>query len=361
MTGYVQRHFVRSGPEFEVFWREYLKTERRILFVLGLGFDPRSLECLEKIKACNTESAIEYRILEYDYCRQPSDIKEMCENNRTGLEAMGLQEAQKATIRMQGDEHMTSTDALKSITKEDLCTHSDIVVDVTSMPVGAYFPMIRNVLSMIKSQDKGGQKTNLHITVSENSRMDTSIFEITNSEKSSHMHKFSTSLEKETKHGVKAVWIPVLANNQNDQFNKIKLQLDPAETVPMLPMPSANPYESRDIILEYSSLFDSLRIEQRNIAYSSERNPSETCAKITAIARDYERLYDTIGGCIITLSPLANKLRCIGCLMAACALLDDGVDLAVEYVPNQSYGVEGGFTQNPGTLYTIWLAGECYE
>ncbi len=362
MTDYVRRYFAPSGPDFEGFWKEYLKTERRIMFVTGLGFDPRSFDCLKKIIACNTKSTIDYRIVEYDYFIQNGKMRDMYENNRNELEEMGLPQASKQPIRMQGDENMTSTDAIRSVTGEDLCTHSDIVVDVTSMPVGAYFPMIKSILSMIKrSADPKVRKTNLHITVSENPRMDASIQETTKNEKSAHMHRFSQSLEKETMRGVPKVWIPVLGANQKDQFGKIKSQITPAETIPVLPMPSSDPYESRDILLEYSALFDDLQIEQRNVAYSDEQNPSETCAKIMAIARDYDRLCATMRRCVVVISPLANKLRCIGCLMAACDLLDEGIDLAVAYVPNQSYSIKDTFTKSPSTLCTIWLAGECYE
>ena len=39
-------NFLARGADFERFWREYLKEDRKIKYIMGLGFDPRATSCL---------------------------------------------------------------------------------------------------------------------------------------------------------------------------------------------------------------------------------------------------------------------------------------------------------------------------
>lgn len=346
MIGSTKRHFVCGGPDFGQFWSEYLETDRRISFVFGLGFDPRSLTCLKKITECDKRDAIEYKAVKYDYSFDQK-MQQMVQSNENTVKRMGLR--LNETRLPTSDADSMSTAACTVLDEGDFeC--SDIVVDVTSMPTGVYFPMIRSALSAIK---KKGNRTRLYVVVSEDSHLDSKIREPSNSEHSSRMYKFGTSLEQQSLKDMYRVWIPILGHNQSDQLDKITDTITPTNTVPVMPMPSSDPYSARNMTTQYSTIFDNLQIESRNIAYSDERHPSETCAKITSIASAYYELYEGVGGCIIVLSPLASKLLCVGCLMAACELLDDGKKVEVAYVPGRP--TIDGYSESEGTPFVIRL------
>ena len=354
MINSTKRHFVCRGTDFDRFWSEYLAEERQVLFVFGMGFDPRSLDCLKKITKYDKRSAIKYKSITYDYDLS-GEMRDMLYNNQEDLIRLELPDLQEMHISTyENDGNLTSTAACK-VLDNDLDNYSDLVVDVTSMPTGVYFPLIRDALSRIKKSDC---KTQVFLTVSEDSKLDSKIRETSDSEYSSSMYKFGTSLAKQSLQNTPRVWIPILGHHQNEQLGKIMDKIEPKETIPILPTPSSDPYSARDIAVSYSKIFDRLLIEPRNIAYSDERNPSETCAKITSIASSYYELYKEAGGCIIVLSPLASKLLCVGCLMAACELLDGGKEVGVEYVPGHPR-IDGG-SECAGTPFVVQL-GENYE
>ena len=327
MNGPVKRHFVCGGPDFDRFWSEYLEEDRRILLVFGLGFDPRSLDCMKRITERNKRSTISYKAVVCDYIFGKR-MSELLHRNKNALRQMGLADVQETHIPTD-DENAMSTAACR-VPGGDL-DYSDIVVDVTSMPAGVYFPMIRSILHAIKANRL---QTRLYVTVSEDSQLDSKISETSASEYSSPVYKFGASMERQSLIYAPRIWIPVLGHNQRRQLEKIQSKLAPENTVPVLPMPSSDPYIARDLMTEYSTIFDSLQIEPRDIAYSDERHPSETCSKILAIADGYYELYEA-DGCVVVLSPLASKLLCVGCLMAACELQDRGRKIGVEYVPGR--------------------------
>src|SRR5437762_1393935 len=47
-------YLMNRGPRFQDFWNERLgSSKKRVLFILGRSFDPRSCECLEKLVRCS--------------------------------------------------------------------------------------------------------------------------------------------------------------------------------------------------------------------------------------------------------------------------------------------------------------------
>ena len=352
-----EAYFLRKGSDFDKFWREYLRSDLgNVLFVMGLSFDPRSLECLKVFRTCNPQN-IRYVILSYDHDFADSPhMARMLENNKRDLESLiPAGERHEIEIAMMKGGQSASVDAAKAL-ESHLEGCSDIVIDVTGMPLGVYFPMVRSILQSIKSSGAG---TNLHITVSENPQLDSKIAEISDSDKPSSMYMFNQSLEKESLRHLPKVWIPVLGKGRKPQLDKISEEVSPKETVPVFPVPSLDPYLARDILLEYHKLLATPSLEPRNFVYSDEQNPFETRKKIRRTALYYYKALDTLGGCIVVISPTASKLLCVGCLLAACDLLDDGKRVGIEYAIAQSYRIDEDAASDweAGTLFTMWVAG----
>ena len=262
-------YFLRKGGDFSKFWREYLGSGRKgILFVLGLSFDPRSLECLKAIRACGPES-IRYAILSYDddFADSPH-MAEMLASNRRELESsIPPEERNEIKIRMLDDGGQSASVEAARALEAHLEGCSDIVIDITGMPPGVYFPMVRSVLQGIadgRAALPDGTKANLHITVSENPGLDSKIEEVFNSDKPASMYMFNKSLERESLRPLPRVWIPVLGKRRRVQLERISEEISPKETVPVFPMPSSDPYLSRDLLLEYHQLLTARGVEPRN-------------------------------------------------------------------------------------------------
>src|SRR5437867_9712785 len=60
-----QDYFLKKGEEFHLFWKEYLKVERKILFILGQGFDPRMCLGPETILKNDQKGTRDFIIIEF--------------------------------------------------------------------------------------------------------------------------------------------------------------------------------------------------------------------------------------------------------------------------------------------------------
>lgn len=361
MTRYEEGYLLKHGEEFGEFWSKYIKQkDRKILFVLGLNFDPRSLQCLEIIAnipgvdlACRVFIYDEQYV---DYMRRALEQNE----EKFGRLVEG-RESQETQISMDSYEQGPSIQAAMLAREVSLDGYSDVIVDVTAMPTGVYFPLILELMKRIQDH---GPRLNLHITVSENPALDAEIQEPSRHEKPTLLYGFDKSLQQESLADLRKVWLTILGENRSSQLDKLSTYAEFTETVPVFPMPSSDPYRSTNLLLKYRALlFDAQDIEPRNFLYSDEQNPFETCNKICQTAEYYYKALEPLGGCHVVLSTISSKLLSVGCLLAACDLLGRNCRLGVIHMVNQSHYVEDGVLESakPGTPFTMWVMGECYD
>ncbi len=372
-TKYFPTYFMKKGSDFDQFWKKYLsQDDKKILFILGLGFDPRALNCLKIIQKNNTNSTINFQVMQYDTSlSHKSYMRELLNRNKKELESMIPKEKWNTkTVRMMsGQEYAMSVDAVKSISKSDLENYTDIVIDISAMPNGVYFPITRKILDWINHkeiQQSNGKKINFHIVVSENAEFDGMIKEIDSSEKVTFMHKFGAVLQLESIKNLPKIWIPLLGERQKTQLEKINAEISPKETSPIFPMPSVDPYRSKNLLLNYREfLFDTLDINPRNFIFSSEQNPFETCRKIYETAHFSYDSFRALGGCHVVLSALSSKLLSVGCLLAAYELRNEGSNVGIAHVENQTYDIDNikeiDKIKDKSIPCTLWLTGECYN
>ena len=366
-------NFLCKGNEFESFWKEYLeKEDKKIKYIMGVGFDPRTLHCFKIIHSNLSKNSIDYRIIEYD--DQFSDKEKLSnklQENKKELEKIIVKEKwnSKKIHMITNEENDLSVEASHCVSQKELDQYTDIILDVSAMPNGVYFPIARNILDWIRKEKittPTKTKINFHLVVSENSDFDKKIKEMRTSDKVTYMHKFGAKLQLETTKKLRKVWIPLLGENQKSQLEKINEEIDPKEICPVFPTPSSDPYRSKKLLLDYRELlFDTLVIEPRNYIYSNEKNPFETCRKIYDTAHSYYDAFEPLKGCQIVISPLSSKLLCIGALLATYELHTEGSEVGIVHVVNQTYDVEGDIEIDKivemSTPCTVWLTGECYD
>ena len=380
----------RGKSDFVKFWGEYLSSERSVLYILALGFDPRTLDCVGMLNDAAPGSDIRYRVIRYDEREQGEEGDDYASSLQVrNEEAMACvipeSKREEARVRMgQGGDQATAVDALRNCARdEDFERYTDIVVDISAMPPDVYFPALKKILGCTRPAAPGagvvsvaepGQRSagaaptpSVYVVASENAELDSAITPAGLGEQSSYMHALSGDLHLESQRHRPKVWMPVLGSGRGAQLKKIYQDVQPDAAAPVLPHPSADPYRAQKTLLEYREiLFDSLGMDSASFVYAHEANPFETCRRISDTATRYSKSFGILDGCHVVLSPLSNKMQGLGCLMAAMDLSTAGQSAGIAYVENRSYrlGVGGEAIEEMSRRsmpVVAALSGECYD
>lgn len=371
-------YFLRRGEEYSKFWQEYLQSSNRdLLFVLAVGLDPRTCHGLTSILNSQGNGTRDVMLIEFD--EGPNSPSSRFEDKVRANMSKILELVPSTGNRKEKKIDMWSSDRRRTGSRNalsifsdlsDLNDYTDLIVDVSAMPRGIYFPLIGKMLHLIDSSqnmDSHAKKANLHVVVSENPELDQRITEEGIDDEASYMAGFTSGLTNQATEALPKVWIPTLGRGKLQQVQRINNLVSPTEICPMMPMPSLDPYLSEQLLVEYRQfLFESLHIESRNIMNVAENNPFEVYRQIKKTVYDYNQALRSLGGCQVVLSALSSKLLSIGSLLAAYDLKErSGGGVGVAHVEAQGYSLNGEFDigreWTRSQLSTMWLAGECYD
>lgn len=359
-------YLLLRDAELSDFWVEHLRRSRRsVLVILGRGFDPRMTLGLKMLLAAGGEGRRD--VLGLDFREGPMSAS----LNHQDLVARNWAEVEAAITgrgspRLQALEFLSpegrriSSQSARDLFDSDqhFSQYTDVVVDISSMPRGVYFPLIARILYLLDySRSRGVLPANLHVLVAEDPGYDASILEEGIDEKAEFMASFGGGFDEEGTPTPK-VWMPMLGEGKRTQFDRIQDRVKPDEICPVLPSPSRNPRRADDIILEYQTqLFDELHLDGRNFLYASERNPFEIYMRLRAAVLRYGDVFRILGGCRVALSPLSSKLMSLGALLTAYELKQLDYRVGVAHVDCQGYRIER--TVTTAELFGLWLTGEC--
>jgi len=360
-----------KGPEFDSFWEDYLRESNRdVLFILGLGFDPRMCTGITAILNAGGSGKRECLLVEFDEgAHSPSKkYKDRVNQNRLTLEALlnGKGRLQPVTIPMWSDDgRRIGARRASEIVDGDsmLSSYTDVIVDISALPRGIYFPLLAKLLYQIDKLQDCDRKVNLHVTVAEDVGIDKMIQEEGIDETATYLHGFSSALEREATAGIPIVWIPVLGEGKEIQLVRIYDHVKPDEICPVLPSPSRNPRRGDDLLLEYQELlFDRLRVEPQNIIYSCEHNPFETYRQIYRTIQRYDSALQPLRGCKIVISAISSKLLSVGALLPAYEAKKADYMVGIAHIESHGYVIkEDELPEGNEELFSLWLAGECYD
>lgn len=361
-------YFLRKGDEFSNFWKSYLSSKKDVLFVISSGFDPRmctGIEELLKFGGDNTKECIKIEIDEGESSpsRKHGDL--IAANNKKLESLIPPDKIKTEPVQMWSADRRRRIGSRQVANIFDLpllIKYSDIVIDISAMPKGIYFPIIGKILNTLDNSTSDFTP-NLHVIVSENVKLDSKITDEEIDESANYMHGFTGTLENESTANLPKVWIPILGEKQNQQLDRIYTLVDPDEICPMLPMPSVVPRRNDNLLLEHREfLFDTLRVESRNFIHVAEQNPFEVYREIHKTVKHYNLAFETLGGCKVVISPLSSKLLSIGALLAAYELKNKGQNVGIAYVEANGYSISGDITTESmnNELSTMWLTGDCY-
>jgi len=359
---------MKTGPDLDEFWSRYLNSEERnILFILGLGFDPRMTYGYSKLLSYGGSGARNCLMIEYDEgIDSPSyRHRNLIIKNREKIKNLKPNNGKLINKSFKKNQSSSSS-ALSLIQRGDLVGYDDIIIDISALPRSIYFQTIGRVLGLTKTQTGETKQNcpNVHVFVSENATLDSKIIDEEPAEDAEYLRGFASDLDSESTAHLPKIWIPLLGENHLGQLRTILAKVNPIEISPLLPFPSARPRRADDLLLEYKEfLFDGLMLNKNNFIYASERNPFQVYRMIYQTIRQYEKTLKLLGGCRFAISASSSKLISIGAMLAAYELNSSGVGLI--HVGAQGYTIQDEDRLeehlNETQLFSLWLSGECYE
>ena len=352
------------GERFQEFWAQQVRKDRcGVLFVIGRGFDPRMVMSVRAVLAAGGHGRRD--VLGLEFLEGPmsaslnhqgaveqnwADVVEAVGGRGTvSFEALPFWSGEGRRISSQ-----SARDVFQSATR--FVGYSDVVIDISSMPRGVYFPLVARLLYLL-DHSGGDRRINLHVVVAEDPHYDATIHEEGVDEKAEFISSFSGGFDEEGTPTPK-VWMPMLGEGKRVQFDRIQDLVKADEVCPVLPSPARDPRRADDLVLEYQrQLFDELHLDGREFLYVAEGNPFEVYRRLRGAVLRYSDVFDILGGCRVAISPMSSKVMSLGALLAAYELKDCGYQVGIAHVDPQGYRLGGGAPN--AELYGLWLSGEC--
>ena len=361
-------YFLKENEKCRKFWQDYLTDEKSVLFIIGGGFDPRMCFCLDLIVRDGCRAKLDCFLigLNEDERFSSPDLQSLTDQNSAKLERImkGRGTIRREDIRMEDDSGrlIGPRNAARIFDNYDFDEYTDVIVDISSLPLGIYFPLIGKILNILESS-KCNYTVNLHVMVAENIRIDHCIKKDGLSDEATYLHGFIGNLDLESEAVNPLVWIPILGEDQLVQMELIEDLAAPKEICPVLPSPSVDPRRGDKILLENRDLIDRLSIESRNIIYGSEQNPFEVYRQINKTIKYYRNALEPLGNPRFAISPLSSKLMSVGAFLVA---YEEGISnnstVGIAYVESGGYTMQD-YSEDLLSFckpFSLWIFGDCY-
>ncbi|MER8955941.1 hypothetical protein NKH98_25120 [Mesorhizobium sp. M0833] len=357
-----------GDAKFNIFWKRHLaERERRILLVVGKGFDVRALETARRLHGLGAN--VHVWLLAFHNGQQDSALRRArTEKNVEGLGKLFPPERiMEVDINLGGafEDPVASRQTYEKIRAAgDPTLYDDVIVDISAMPRMVAMTSVAVLLRGLDIASATGRCVNLHVTTAESVTSDLAAGQGSLKDQVSFVRGFSGELTSQTTKNLPHVWFPVLGESQRDRLDRIHQKLTPDEICPVVPFPSREPRRGDEIIYEHRELlFDTFQVEPRNILLACEYNPFEAYKQVFEAMDRYRRALNTLGGCKAFVSPLSSKLLSIAVLLACYDHLFGEVPgkrlkVGIPYVETATYADPVQKPDDPFELYSMWVRGE---
>lgn len=349
------------GDHADAFLREYLTTQdRRVLLVAGAGFDPRSVRVARLFPEALQRSTQAILIRE-ERPNAASKLVAKAELHRDQLvDAFPLAKEHAIHIFARDNAIVGGREAAKLMNGQSVSGITDIFVDMSALSIGVAFPIIKHFIDLLAR--KHDQATNLHVIASHNPQLDDAVSS-NPSDTAAPIHGFRGGWGLDEKSRAATLWMPQLGRGKRPVLHRIfqMLRSVQEDTVvcPILPFPSSRPRLPDELIEEFAEELQSAwSVDVRDLVYADEKSPLDLYRTILRIDDARRRVFASVGGSQIILSPLGSKALSLGALMAALER-----DFTILHVEAIGYTVDFALadsTSIPDELVHIWLNGEAY-
>lgn len=343
------------GRQMELTWSECMflrgeesikrrfSNDRKKLIFVGRGFDPRMTVGVETLFQADTNSMV--LLVNYTEKQAVHDpvFAAQRDCNIRNLQLVCGNHLDEICIEIWSQEFgatVVHEKVRKVITSELIQAYDEIIVDISAMPRIVSFNLIKHLIVLKRRKENAEKK--ISILVCENSSLDDSIKSIIATESAQFLqglNAFTMGME-----GISTnirVWIPVLGLNEETALQKIAAFLQPDETCPVLPFPSANIRREEEIIRRHGiELFNALEVEKRNIIYVPENQPIIMYQKLCNTVNFYESALNPPGGEVeinYVFSSQGSKIMDIGVLMAIIDLIRNNLTVGMAVIETEGY------------------------
>lgn len=348
---------VLDGDGFDAVWTR--DRSDPILLVMGIGFDARACVVLERVLALTSRS-VDLLLLELPIDSTDASVRPLVDANLERIEEIiggaGGQVHRQHLPDFADEGSLGRLVSRAFQASRHLDAYDEIIIDVSAMPRSIYFPLIRGILSRAHQnrEAEGHWAGDLHVAVCEHPVIDQLVLE----EGTKPMAPIGGFGGTARQRPDTVIWVPVIGEGAGARMERLYAELSPDETCPVLPWPSRDPRRSDRLVLEHRDLlFQTIRLEPRNVIHASERNPFDLYRTIDELHARYQQALSPLGSVGVVLSSHSSKLLSLGVLLAA---YDFGLE--VQHVSPGTYGIQGEPSELLGEaeVFDLWLTGTPY-
>jgi len=354
------------GSHTEEFLQTYLQNDQRAtLLIAAAGFDPRSTR-FAKIIASAAKGARRAMLLREQRPDPSAALASLADGHQAEMQLLFPDSTvHSIEIFAQDNAVIGGRAAARLVSDVSLAGITDVFLDASALSIGVAFPIVRHLLEAA-SQLPLDQNCNIHVVCCDDPALD-GLIESTPSEAAAPIHGFRGEWGLESRSQAAVLWMPQLSRRKKPVLRQIfqALRNVQPDTVvcPILPFRASQPRLSDDLIEEFADELQpesAWQVDARDLIYADEKSPLDLYRTILRIDDARYRVFESVGGSQIILSPLGSKALSLGALMAA---LDR--NFTVLYVESISYSGDAQRLQqvnDAGTseLVHIWLQGEAY-
>ncbi len=355
------------GSHAEQFLQQYLnQADRQVLLIAGAGFDPRSTRIAELIPAVAHPNTLAI-LLREERPNPDVELVKLAEGHRDEL-AKAFPQSQVHAVHVFASDNAAvgGRNSARLMQSLPLDAVTDIIVDISALSIGIAFPIIKHFSDLLTQDPQARQ--NLHVISCDSPGIDRTITSHP-SDAVAPIHGFRAGWGLDEKSRAAILWMPQLSRGKRAVLGKIfqTLRNTQKDTVicPILPFPAANPRRSDELIEEFAEELQSTdpqigwSVDVRDLVYADEKSPLDLYRTILRIDDARHRVFASVGGSQIILSPVGSKALSLGALMAA---LDRPFTiLHVESIGYTRKREEFPPLSSADELVHIWLHGEAYE
>lgn len=372
MRKYWDDYVLLKNKECEKYFKD--NHDERILFILGAGFDERMCEGIKSIGDLAKE--IDVWLIRFEEAPNSDSLKyhKEVEDNLSLLKTLVLPgNIQEKEIKMwnisgESERPVSDPNSAKFVSNnvEELKLYDAIIVDVSALPQNIYFILLDKLLNCFLEKKK------LYIMACENYMVDKKINPVGIDEKAHYFVGYgATASVNENK---PVVWLPVLGECDKNRLEKcydyIMQNVDYQEICPLVPFPSINERRADEILMKFrKQLFDTWKIEKKNIIYASETNPFQVYRRICETVEHYctvlqplnDKQQNECESCRFVFTALTSKLMAIGTFLAAYNLKKENYLIHIAGLYNRGYNVgqsshENDTVQGENVVYCLCLS-----
>ena len=353
-----------EGKELSEFLLDYYQSnpQRKIIYLLGKGFDPRMTNGLRFFLPKVRAGQIDCLLIDFPSTNTPPYQELIDDNMKELLELYSKYEVTEHS-EVSVDFSINFDLALRlldqKLAKYNFDKYTDIIIDISAIPRSIFFNIIKTIFDL-------RLRKNMMVFVSENVSMDIDISEKDISEMNP-IFGFKGRIGRASLLKTINISIPLIGEGKTESFKKIINGFDADDICPILPFPSSDLRRSDNLLWEYCDIFTNvLMIEAHNILYVDEKNPFELYAIINQIIQDYHKSLKPLAGELcFGISVMASKLLSLGALLVALDPISrNEVTIfnvnASEYtikVPINTF-IDKNKLSEP---YLVWISGDAYE